>query len=94
MKRTISLLAVLLVLLSLSGCGGKRDGNTIDISGANVPVGVYTYYLDKVMSDPKAYSAKAGDEASIKNAALTECKNYTALLSLLDSNGMVIEYRL
>ena len=94
MKRTISLLAVLLVLLSLSGCGGKRDGNTIDISGANVPVGVYTYYLDKVMSDPKAYSAKAGDEASIKNAALTECKNYTALLSLLDRNGMVIEYRL
>lgn len=93
MKRTISLLAVLLVLLSLSGCG-KNSGNTIDVSGANVPVGVYTYYLDKVMSDPKAYSAKANDEASIKEAALTECKNYTALFSLLHDSGIAIEYRL
>lgn len=93
MKRTISLLAVLLVLLSLFGCG-KNSGNTIDVSGANVPVGVYTYYLDKVMSDPKAYSAKENDEASVKNAALSECKNYTALLTLLSDSGISLDYNL
>ena len=94
MKRIISLLAVVLVMASLFGCGNKKEVNTIDISGANVPVGVYTYYLDKVMSDPKAYSAKADDEASIKNAALAACKNYTALFSFLHNNGIAIEYRL
>ncbi|MGN1444211.1 MAG: hypothetical protein ACI4XE_10225 [Acutalibacteraceae bacterium] len=94
MKRILSLLAVLLILFSLFGCGGKKEVNTIDISGANVPVGVYTYYLDKVMSDPKAYSVKKNDEASVKQAALAECKNYTALFSFLHNNGISIEYRL
>ncbi|MGN1194213.1 MAG: hypothetical protein ACI4SB_01885 [Acutalibacteraceae bacterium] len=93
MKRSISLLTVFFIFFGLFGCG-KHEQNTIDISGANVPVGVYTYYLDKVMSDPKTYSAKENDEASIKNAALSECKNYTALMSFLNDLGISLDYSL
>ena len=93
MKRSLSLIAAFLVFFGLFGCV-SHEQNTIDISGADVPVGVYTYFLDKVMSDPKSYSAKENDEASLKNAALSECKSYTALISHLESHGISLEYRL
>lgn len=93
MKRYFSLIAVFLVLFGLFGCG-KTEINTIDISGANVPVGVYAYYLDKVMSDPEAYSAKKGDESSIKAAAMEQCKQYTALTSFLNDRNISLEYNL
>lgn len=93
MKRLLSLAAVLVVLFGLFGCG-KTEKNTIDISGANVPVGVYTYYLDKVMSDPKSYSAKANDESSIKEAAMQQCRNYTALTSFLKEKNITLAYNL
>lgn len=93
MKRTISLLAAVLVMMSLFGCG-KNEKKTIDVSGANIPVGVYTYYLDKVMSDPEAYSAKENDEESVRAAALAQCKSYAAVFSTLHDGGISIEYRL
>lgn len=93
MKRYLSFFCAFLIFFGLFGCV-KQEQNTIDISGANVPVGVYTYYLDRVMSDPKAYSAKKNDEASVKNAALSQCRNYTALMTLLNDSDISLAYEL
>lgn len=81
MKRIAGvLLCVIIILLTFAGCTEYKEC-PVEIQGAYITPGVYAYYLNEVMTKPKKYSAKAGDENSIKAAALELCKNHIALAS-------------
>ena len=93
-KFTAVLLCVLIIILTFAGCSEYKDC-PVEIQGAYITPGIYAYYLDKVMTKPKAYSAKADDEESIKAAVLELCKNHIALASFMESEKIVLgnEYK-
>ncbi len=86
MKKLCSLIFVFLLLLSLlSGCG-KKQKSALEIEGVSVSGGVYTYYLDRVFSNPKTYGAKENDRESIIAKTNELCKKYAALLNFAEKN--------
>ena len=87
-------LCAVIIMLTFAGCTEYKDC-PVEIQGAYITPGIYAYYLDKVMTKPKAYSAKKDDEESIRTAALELCKNHIALASFMESERIVLgnEYK-
>lgn len=87
MKRKITALCLLVILLcSLTACTNKNTVMTV--SSQEISSGVFAYYLDKVMSEPKEYGVKEEAKENFLSAAENLCKKYACAISLMAEEGV------
>ena len=78
MKRIISAMLAVIIMLSLCSCSAKKETALI-ISGAEINSEIFTYYVDKVVQRPEDYGlTKESAKKEIKQAAIGLCKEYVA----------------
>ena len=76
-KKTAAICLLVIIILSLfSGCSEEKAFLTVE--GKAISEGLYTYYLDKVLSDPSQYGIDKTDGKAATEAALECCKRYVA----------------
>lgn len=88
MKKRLSFALVFVLILFLFGGCGKRESFPLVIDGTKIPDGVYAYYLDLVFANPKKYGAKENDSESALEKTEELCKEYAALQSFCEKNGI------
>ena len=88
MKKIISVLLAVMILLSLAACGGQKR-TALVISGTEIDNEVFTYYLDKVISRPSDYGlAENSEKKLLKETAIDECKKYVAINTSFRNKGL------
>ncbi len=88
MKKTISVLIAVMILLSLSACGTQKR-TALVISGTQIDSEIFTYYLDKVISRPSDYGlAENPEKRLLKETAVDECKKYVAINTSFRDKGL------
>ncbi len=93
MKKIVSVfLLIILMACSFSGCSSK-ERYVISVGNEGVTKGVYTYYLDKILSNPKQYKVdKKSKEEVIKKA--TELSSlYAAAKSKKETKSLSTNYK-
>lgn len=90
MRKLIALLLLAVTLLTFSACS-KKSEYPFACDKGTVSIGLYNYYLDKVISSPEDYSAKKDDRESIANAAKSLCLEYLAAIKLMEKEGIVLK---
>lgn len=90
MKKIIALLLALLLLACLTACSANGD-YALTVSDFNVPSGLYAYYLNEVMSDPKAYSVESGDSEKISEKAAELCRECVAADKLMKESKITLD---
>ena len=91
MKKLFCLLLVLTVVLACFSACGKGEVYPLVIDGEKISGGVYSYYLNKVSSNPKKYGAKENDSESAAQKTEELCKKYAALQGFCKKNGIRTE---
>lgn len=87
-KRFTALCLVIAVLLSLSGCG--KSGRIVSTRETDIGEGVFTYYLQKVMSEPKKYGVKEETQENIISATVTLCQKYAVTSEFMKGEGIIL----
>jgi len=78
MKKFISAALAVIIMLSLCACTAKKQ-TALVISGTEINTEIFTYFLDKVINRPTDYGlTEKPSKKEIKQAAITECKEYLA----------------
>lgn len=95
MKKIVSFaLALVLILLTFSGCGSDLN-YAITVNGVGVTDGVYTYYMDYVLTHKDEFSLDADAlEGDITDAVAGLIKKYVAVNSLWNDLGTNMSYNL
>lgn len=94
-KRTVTIILAVLSVLSLFTACSKKAECALSVGGADVSNGIYTYYLDLVLSDPASYGVKAESyETDVKSAVEKLIKGYVAVNTLSSSLGLPLPYSL
>lgn len=89
MKKKLTALSLLFVMLfSFASC--TKSGTVLEVSDVYINSGVFTYYLDKVMSSPKKYGVKEESKENCIAAAETLCKKYAVTESFMKENGIAL----
>lgn len=88
MKKKLTALSLVftLILLSFSGCG--KNDVFLDIGGQSITEGLFSYYLDTVVSYPERYGIDAENADEAIEAAVICCKQYVAAESFLKENQL------
>ncbi len=88
MKKRITAysLIITILLLAFSGCG--KSDVFLSIGGQSITEGLFSYYLDTVVSYPESYGIDADDDEAAVNAAAECCKQYVAAENFLKENGL------
>lgn len=88
-KKAMAVCLLILLIMSLfSGCSEEKAFLTVE--GKSISKGLYTYYLDKVLSAPSQYGIDASDRKAATEAALECCKRYVAAESFMAQEGIVL----
>lgn len=88
-KKAVAICLLFLMIMSLfSGCSEETVFLTVD--GKNISRGLYTYYLDRVLTSPEEYGIEAGDSKAAAEAALGCCKRYVAAEKLMKDKGTTL----
>lgn len=90
MKKTIALIAVIFLMLSLTCCG-KDNPYPYKAENHTVSVGLYNYWLNKVKAAPEEYKASPDDAESIKKAVKKCCSEYLAAIVLMEKEGITLD---
>lgn len=78
MKKLFSVLTALMLLLALSSCSSAPK-TALTIEDTEINEEIYAYFLDKIISNPAAYSlSENAGEKELCAAATKECKTYLA----------------
>ena len=88
MKKKLTALSLVftLILLTFSGCG--KNDVFLDIGGQSITEGLFSYYLDTVVSYPERYGIDAENADEAIEAAVICCKQYVAAESFLKENQL------
>ncbi|MEI6579957.1 MAG: hypothetical protein WCN92_10930, partial [Eubacteriales bacterium] len=87
-KMLCLLLAVCIPSFLFSACS-KKETPALSISGAEVTQGVYTYFLDKVVSKPTDYGLSLTAESQeLMDKATEICKEYVAIKTTFKDLGL------
>lgn len=78
LKRSLSLIVIVLSVLCLSSCGAEKS--YVRIEGERVPRGVYNYF----------YSQSVSDEESAEKEAEKMCRSYLAAAALMKKEGITL----
>lgn len=88
-RKAVAICLLFIMIMSLfSGCSEETVFLTVD--GKSISKGLYTYYLDKVLSSPEEYGIEAGDSKAANEAALECCKRYVASGKFMKEKGIVL----
>lgn len=95
MKKRISafLLTVILIVCAFSACSSSEKP-ALNISGAEITKGVYTYFYDYVLSNRKDFKIKKGDEDALKEKTVSLIKDYVAVNSMASRLNVSLSYTL
>lgn len=95
MKRIISVaLIITLILAAFSGCGSDLK-YALNVGGADITEGVYTYFLDYALTHRDELSLESDSlEGDIEDAAAQLVKRYVAVNSLWAQLGENMDYDL
>lgn len=89
MKRRITALCLsFIVLLSLTACG--KNQTVMSVSDQQITEGVFSYYLDKVMSTPAKYGVKEETRENLIAAAQLECQKHAASINFMNDKGILL----
>lgn len=88
MKKTATLLAALIFILSFTACSKKTYPYASE--GHVVTEGLYNYYRAEVTSSPEKYSATAENEDSIRDAVKQCCSEYLAAIKLMEKEKITL----
>lgn len=92
MKRISALCLAFAVLLSLTACG--RGSRIVTVNETEIGEGVFTYYLSKVMSEPKEYGVKEKTQENCISAAVKLCKKYAVTEEFMKTEGITLSNQL
>ena len=88
MKKIISVLIPLILLFSFVSCTAAPK-TALTIENAEINEEIYAYYLDKIISNPAAYSLNSdAGEDEFCAAAAKECKTYLAINTAFRDMGL------
>ncbi len=87
-KAAVICLLIMLTMSLFSGCSEEK--NFLTVEGKAISEGLYTYYLDKVISDPSQYGVDKTDVKAATEAALECCKRYVASENFMKEKGIVL----
>lgn len=88
MKKILSVLFAVLILISLTACNGTKK-TVLIISGTEIDSEVFTYYLDRVIHRPEDYGlAENSEKKLVKQTAIDECKRYVAINTSFRDKGL------
>lgn len=95
MKKRIALLilSVILILSTLSACS-SAEKVAVNISGAEITQGIYTYFYDYVVSNASKLKIDAEDKEALKEKTVSLLKDYVAVNSLASQLGVSLSYNL
>lgn len=89
-KKPLALiLAVVLFITSFSSCSSKKS-HTVTAGDGFVSSGVFAYYLDKIMSDPKEYGVNAENKNELFEKTTELCCNHIATESLMKEKKITL----
>lgn len=90
MKKFISALLAVLIMLSLCSCSAGKKAVLV-IAGTEINSEVFTYFLDKVIQRPTDYGLDVNPEKDdLKQAAIDECKQYLAANTMFKDKGLTL----
>lgn len=94
-KRIAAMLLVLtLVIMTFTSCG-KAQKMAVNISGAEISEGIYTYYYDYVCSNKKKLGIKGDDtEKALRDKTIDLLSEYVAINSMAQKLGVTLSYTL
>lgn len=88
MKKLISLLLSVSMLLCFAGCTGEKK-TVLVVSGAEIDSEIFTFFVDKVVSRPEDYGLSINPEkGEVKDAAIAQCKEYVAANTEFRNRGL------
>ncbi|MBR5826147.1 MAG: hypothetical protein IKY78_03575 [Clostridia bacterium] len=88
-KKAVAICLLVIMIMSLfSGCSEETIFLTVD--GKTISKGLYTYYLDRVLTSPEEYGIEALDSKAAREAALECCKRYVASEKYLKEIGITL----
>ncbi len=90
-KKRISagiLFALLTLTFLLTGCS-KGEKTVLNMGGANIKTGIFTYFADKVVNSPDNADK---DEDTLRQLIYDELKTYIAVNTLAGRNGVSLSY--
>lgn len=89
-KKAVAICLLAIMIMSLfSGCSDKEEA-FLTVDGRSISKGLYTYYLDKVLTSPEEYGIEAGDSNAAREAALECCKRYAASEKYMKEKGITL----
>ena len=88
MKKRITAysLIITIIFLAFGGCG-KNDA-FLSAGGMNITEGLFSYYLDSVISYPEKYGVEKDNREQAVEAAIDCCREYVASESFLKENNL------
>ncbi len=91
-KRLTALCLMITVLLSLAAC--SKGDKAVTVNETEIGEGVFTYYLQKVMSEPEKYDVKEKTQENIISAAVTLCQKYAVTEEFMKTEGITLSNQL
>ncbi len=92
LKKLLALCLVFVMLLSLSGCG--KSNKVVTVNDNEIGEGVFTYYLQKVMSEPKKFGIKEKTQENFISAAVTLCQKHAVTADFMKDEGITLSNQL
>ncbi len=86
-RKSVALCLLFIMLLSAFG-GCSRESVFLTVEDRSISKGLFTYYLDKVISFPEEYGITAGDRQAAVDRALDCCKRYIASQRFMEDNSI------
>ncbi len=91
-KRLTALCLMITVLLSLAAC--SKGDKAVTVNETEIGEGVFTYYLQKVMSEPEKYDVKEKTQESCISAAVKLCSKYAVTEEFMKTEGITLSNQL
>lgn len=89
-RKSVALCLLIIMIISLFGGCSDKETVFLTVDGKSISKGLYTYYLDKVLTSPDEYGIKAGDSKAATDAALECCKRYVASERFMKEKSIVL----
>ena len=90
-KRAVALSLLFILIMSVfSGCAEEEESIFLTVDGKVLSKGIFTYYLDSVLSAPSEYGIEAGDQKGATECAVECCKRYVASEKYMKEKEIVL----
>lgn len=88
--KLLCLFLIVSIVFTLSSCS-KKEAYVLKIGEYQVTEGVFAYYLDRIMANPKEYGVKKDDSEAITQKAISLCKDIASAEKLMKDNSINLQ---